>query len=604
MKSIEFYDLPRAVQERFISASQAALAPAPLAVKVASEYVGLKWFLAALAGFALTIIYVLQGFGDLGHSSAIASGVQAALYGVGFTLSFACLSRGLTLRDRALSLPFTRAVYLFPVGVIEALSSSLKLHSLSDLKGVEAGPDALELSFDDGAQFAFPAKTAEQAQLGKDAVTRSKDRLSDAQREESMRELAALDPLCQTRFPSPFSTGVPFKRPAIAWTAALFGMAVVSGAALGIGVWKIRNLMSESRLAASAHQDGSAAAFRKYLERGGTRQDIVDTHLPRAELREAEAAGSVQAIESYIDAHPNSKISSEVSAALRTALLRELESAKLAGTLASLNDFETRFPRHDAVLAELAAARHAVYERAAEHAVGLTQQRDGKRNDPADFVRRLVSYAEKSGPKVEVRFRSQLNKAAKRADGQVRESTYFAGKVSLPSQYFDGPHMQQREKLAAPLLVAALQGLFAPEVVRFEHGAPLPSIGIEDDESPLPEPSVPTLYIDQLTELSGSVTVSKPNGIFMSTAMFFYTDFVIPGDPNKLSFKVSTWRAPDKRVMTNKARTIDDVYEDLARRSLNLFLGRYLSLILKDAPEPALPRVELPESEDKDDKKG
>jgi hypothetical protein len=96
--------------------------------------------------------------------------------------------------------------------------------------------------------------------------------------------------------------------------------------------------------------------------------------------------------------------------------------------------------------------------------------------------------------------------------------------------------------------------------------------------------------------------VAKPRGIFMSAAMFFYTDFVIPGDANKLSLKVSTWRAPDKRVMQNKARSIDDVYEDLARRSLNLFLDRYLSLLMKKAPEPTLPRVELPESDDKDAK--
>jgi hypothetical protein len=602
MKSIEFYDLPRAVQERFISASQAALAPAPLAVKVASEYVGLRWFVAALAGFGLTLGYVLRGFGDLEHSTAIASGLHAGLYGIGFTLSFACLSRGLTLRDRALSLPFTRATYLFPVGVIQALSSTLKLYSLGELSAAEARANALELRFTDGSEFAFPARSAEQAELAKDAVTRSKDRLGEAQREDSMRELAALDPLCQTRFPSPFSTGVPFKRPAAAWTAALFGMAVVSGTALGIGVWKIRNAMSEGRLAAAAHQDGSAAAYRKYLERGGTRQDILDTHLPRAELREAEAAGNVPAIERYIDAHPDSKIESEVQAALRSALLRELEVARAAGTLASLNEFAERFPHHEPVADELSAARHAVYETAARRAIGLAVGREGRRNDPADFFRRLVNYAEQNGTKVEVRFRSQLNKNAKRADKQVRESSYFAGKVSLPSQYFDGEHMREREKLAAPLLVDALQTLFAPEVVRFERGETLPAIGIEDDEPPLPEPTVPTLYVHQLTELSGDVTVARPRGIFMSAAMFFYTDFVIPGDANKLSIKVSTWRAPDRRVMTNKAREIADVYEDLARRSLNLFLSRYLSSLIKDAPDLALPRIELPESDDKDGK--
>lgn len=601
MKSIEFYDLPRAVQERFISASQAALAPAPLAVRIASGYVGLKWFLAALAGFVLTIAYVLRGLGDLEHGGAIASGLQAALYGLGFTLSFACLSRGLTLRDRALSLPFTRATYLFPVGVIRAESATLELHSLQDLERIEASSHALELSFAAGARFSFPAKTAEQATLAKDAVTRSKERLGEAQREESMRELAALDPLCQTRFPSPFSTGVPFKRPAMAWTSALFGMALVSGAALGVGVWKIRNIVSEGRIAATAHQDGSAAAFRKYLERGGTRQDIVETYLPRAELREAEAQGNVAAIERYITEHADSKIGSEVATALRVALLRELESAKASGTLASLDDFARRFPRHDAIAQELAEARHAVYERAAERAASLTVER-GRRNDPADFVRRLVAFAEKNGPRVELRFRSRLNKTTKRADTQVRESSYFAGKVSVPSQYFDGPHMREREKLLAPLLLEPLQSLFAPEIVRFEHGEPLPAIGMEDDETPLPEPTVATLYIDQLTELSGGVTVAKPRGIFLNAAMFVDTDFVIPGDSSKLSIKLQTWRAPDRRVMTHRERTIDDVYEDLSRRSLNLVLRRYLAAMMKDPPERYMPKIPLRESDDKDDK--
>lgn len=601
MKSIEFYDLPRAVQERFISASQAALAPAPLAVKVASGYVGLRWFLAALAGFVLTIAYVLRGFGDLAHGGALASGLQAAIYGVGFTLSFACLSRGLTLRDRALSLPFTRATYLFPVGVIRAESATLELHSLADLERVEASPTALELSFKAGARFAFPAKTAEQAEMAKEAVTRSKERLGEAQREDSMRELAALDPLCQTRFPSPFSTGVPFKRPALAWTAALFGMAIVSGAALGVGVWKIRNIVSEGRIAAAAHQDGSAAAFRTYLERGGTRQDIVDTHLPRAELREAEAQGNVPALERYIAEHPDSKIGSEVATALRNALLRELESAKAAGTLASLNDFAARFPRHEAVAQELGAARHAVYERAAARAASLTIER-GRRNDPADFVRRLVDYVEKNGPRVELRFRSQLNKTTKRADTQVRESSYFSGQVSVPSQYFDEQHMRAREKLLAPLMIESLQSLFAPEVVRFEHGEPLPAIGMEEDETPLPEPSVPTLFVDQLTELSGSVAVMKPRALFTNAAMFVSTDFVIPGDASKLSVKVQTWRAPDRKVTTHKDRTYGDVYEDLGRRSLNLFLRRYLAAMLKDPPERYLPKIPLRETDDKDDK--
>ena len=137
MKSIEFYDLPRPIQERFVAASQATLAPTPLAVKLGSRFIGARWFAASGLALLLTLSFALQGFGDLDHSGAIASGGRALLYALGFTLAFACLTRGLTLRDRALSLPFARATYLFPAGVVHAMSSRLSVHSLSELREVD-----------------------------------------------------------------------------------------------------------------------------------------------------------------------------------------------------------------------------------------------------------------------------------------------------------------------------------------------------------------------------------------------------------------------------------------------------------------------------------
>jgi hypothetical protein len=44
------------------------------------------------------------------------------------------------------------------------------------------------------------------------------------------------------------------------------------------------------------------------------------------------------------------------------------------------------------------------------------------------------------------------------------------------------------------------------------------------------------------------------------------------------------------------------VYEDLGRRSLNLFLRRYLAAMLKDPPERYLPKIPLREPDDKDQK--
>lgn len=598
MKSIEFYDLPRPIQERFVAAAQASLAPAPLAIRLGSRFVGARWFVAAAVGFAVTAWFASRGFGELGHEGALASRWHAFIYCVGFTISFACLTRGLTVRDKALSLPFARATYLFPMGVVDAMSSSLNVHSLADLSKVEATASSLNVTFKDGATFEFPAKDQEQAEAAKNAVTQSQSRLDEATRADSVRHLAALDPLCQTNFPSPFSEDVPFKRPTPMWGAALLGMALVSGAALGVGVWEVRNKLSARRLVEAARALDTTAGYRQYLARGGQQPEIVEVLLPRAELAEAKARGGVEPIEQFIAAHPDSKIQAEVDEALRAALLTALEDAKGPGTLAALSQFAAKHPKHAPVAAELAQARHAVYQAAAEHAASQTVSNGTRVSNPSAFFRRLVQYTEKHGPKVELRFRSQLGKSHNTADAHVRSSAYFGGNSTLPSRYFGPEDMRKREAMAGPLLITALQGLFKPELVRFELGEPLPSPEPGERATDLPEPAVPTLYIDHRTELSGVHVNPKPRGLFLGAGIFFDTEFVIPGDDHRLQMSVPTWRTPARSVMRHKKRTTGDVYEDLARRSFTLFLRRYLERVLLDPPDISLPDIELQAEED------
>lgn len=603
MKSIEFYDLPRPVQERFVAASQASLAPAPLAMRPAPKYVGARWFIACALGFSLTAAFAFYGFGDLKHPSALATGVHALIYCLGFTLSFASLTRGLTLRDRALSLPFARGTYLFPMGVVEANSSALNVHSLADLRTVEATAAALSVTFVDGTSFDFPAQDQGQADAAKRAVNESQERLDEATRADSQRHMAALDPLLRTNFPSPFSQDVPFKRPTTVWSIGLLGMAIVSGAALGVGVWEVRNKLSARKLAASARALDTTAAYREYLERGGRSPEIVDVLLPRAELAEAKARGNVAAIEQYITAHPGSKIPNEVAEALRDSLLAALERAKVPGTLAALSEFERAHPQHEPVSQELAEARHQVYRMAAARAKERSIATGVRRSDPAAFLERLVAHAEKHGPRVEVRFRSVLGKSYKQADNQVRSGSYFAGNASLPSRHFREAETRAREALAGPLLVSALQSLFSTEIVQFELGAPLPGSDEEDKPLPLPEPTVASLYVDNRIELSGAVINAKPRGIFFGAGMFFDTKFLLPGSDDRLDINVRAWRSPTRTVMRSSQRTTADVYEDLARRSMNMFLRRYLKRVLRDPPEISLPAVVLPDAQDeKDDK--
>jgi hypothetical protein len=601
MKSIEFYDLPRPVQERFVAASQASLAPAPLAIRPASRYVGARWFLLTVIGFSITSVFAWHGFGDLTQSSALATGVHALIYCIGFALSFASLTRALTLRDRALSLPFARATYLFPMGVVEATSSALKIHSLAELRTVEARTAALNVTFVDGTSFDFPAQDQAQAEAAKRAVTESQERLDEATRADSVRGLAALDPLLWTNFPSPFSQDVPFKRPTSMWAFALLAMAVVAGAALGIGVWEVRNKLSARRLAEAARALDTTAAYRQYLSRGGRSPEILEVLLPRAELAEAQAQGSVGAIEEYIASHPGTKIQDEVAAALRAALLAALERAKQPGTLAALAAFTASYPHHEPVAKELAAARHQIYRAATDRAKELAIATGSRRSDPAAFFERLVAYAEKHGPKVEIRFRSTLGKSYKAADKNVRSGSFFAGNSSLPSRYFGESELRGREALAGPLLVSAFQSLFSEEILQFEVGPALTATGEDDKVLALPEPTVPSLYVDYRIELSGAVINPKPRGMFFGAGMFFDTDFRLPDSDARMEINVRTWRAPTRAVMRSRARSTGDVYEDLARRSFNMFLRRYLRRVLRDPPELSLPPLVLPDAQDEKD---
>ena len=116
-----------------------------------------------------------------------------------------------------------------------------------------------------------------------------------------------------------------------------------------------------------------------------------------------------------------------------------------------------------------------------------------------------------------------------------------------------------------------------------------------------PIAAVPTLFIDYRIELSGSVLNAKPRGIFFGAGMFFDTAFVLPGSDTRLELYVKTWRSPTRNVMRLKNRTAGDVYEDLARRSFNLFLRRYLDRIFQAPPAAVLPPLALPD-QDADDK--
>ncbi|HVJ92204.1 MAG TPA: hypothetical protein VM580_20530, partial [Labilithrix sp.] len=336
-----------------------------------------------------------------------------------------------------------------------------------------------------------------------------------------------------------------------------------------------RNWGSDKQLYARATQANDSASYRQYLARGAAYKDEVsDVLLPRAELRDAERIGTVEALLEYKKSHPNSKIGNELSEAIRKAMLAELEKAKAPGTLATLQDFARRYPEHG-VEPELSAAIHAVYSR---ELAAYKKTAPTKDKAAVAFVERLFAYAEKHGPKVEIRFRRKAPTTLERADLFILRTPNFMGVVTYPSRFFDEKHAGPREATLAKALSSQFGSGLPPELFEVALG---PVVA----EPELPEPKSPTLFITHVPEWSGhNYTTTRPRGSYIGLTFNFEAIFVIPGDPKPYRFKSEIFRHAATHVLARPNEPLlapgqaeELVYETMGQDAFEQFGRRLLA---------------------------
>jgi hypothetical protein len=272
----------------------------------------------------------------------------------------------------------------------------------------------------------------------------------------------------------------------------------------------------------------------------------------------------------YAEAHPDSKIRTEITLALREALLRDLVRVQQEGTLGALEQFKATTPAHKVIEPELAAARAQVF------AAALAQYKAKARPDERiqQVFEALLRHSERQGPSVQVRFRREVPKSAERSDSAIRRSAYYAGKASLPSQYFSKEYAEPREKVAGQALVEALQKHFSPEILRFELGPGL------EGEGELPKVDVPTLFITHTTEMSGGYTTNRPRGVYVGLGLMILADFVIPESEASYRTRYSVWLPPDINEISRESLTPQQVYERNATEGFARFNAKLLAELL------------------------
>ena len=574
MRSVDFYQQSRAVQERFLSGASGDAAP-QFWLRVAQRVpIPWGWGVSALAALGVFVGLLAIGYGTAGSRLALAPIYMAAVYGAAVWMFVICILGAARVLSAPGWLPFQTGVYLFPIGVVDARTVRIQVYPFSELEHAEApGGQRLTLRFKRGASFSFAIPNAEKAEVLVDTALKRKEQVARLEAEQNAHDLATLDPLLDTGIPSPFLPTQPLARQVPFWARWWTVVALAPALGLAWPIWQIRNVMSERVMFGAAQAADSPQAYRDYLATGGTRREVRDLLLPRAELRIARESGSVAAVEKVVEKYKDLPVHSEFELALRELLLAELDTAKKKGTLAALRGLKTAFTRGDLIEIELEDAFHEVYAKALKKYESQAPEKD---DEAIAFFRKLVAYAEKHGPHVEIRFRRELRESVDAADKVVRKSQYYGGASNIPSRYFDAKHAAKRERRIADRIIARFDRTFPHEILKVQLAKP-----IGQDEA-LPAVKVPTLLVTHSTLMSGAYMSRDPVGTYVGVGVVFEGSFQIPNAAETIDYRLSVWRQPKIAIIKKEKLTPEQVYDSLTVDAFNRFAKKFLLQMFRD----------------------
>ena len=575
MKAVDFYTLPRAIQDRFVGSVMSGFPPAPILASKGGTSTKTRWLLSSAVSFIALIVCARLGFGDLESSLSLYSAKAIPLYflfvflvGFGLLQAFARV-----VRERAL--PYSAGIYLFPACLIDARNDQFKVYETRDLTTVEVQGTAMKIAFAGGASFLFPLVNPAAGQEVVAEVQAARDRAMHATATEDPKELVAVDPLHNPRFSSPVGPSDQYELKRAPW--GRIGAVIAAGIAIVFGpsIWALRNRASDNKMYGRSTQVNDTPTYRLYMLHGSSHKgEVGDILLPRSELRDAVKANTVDALLKYKQEHPGSKISLEVQAATRSAMLAALEKAKEPGTLEALTDFDKRYP-DNGVGPEYSAAVHAVYTRNLDQ---YRQKAPTKDKNASAAIERLFSFAEKNGPKVEVRFRRRANPTLERADQFILKTPTFMGVVTYPSRFFDDKHDTTREATLGKTVATAFDSGLAAELFDVSVGAVVP-------EGELPEPKVPTIYITHGVDWQGAnYTSTRPRGSYIGLNYIMEAVFWIPGDLKPYKYRQEFAKAPPLQVLhtdngpgPGPGEAEEKVYETMSTDVFDQFGRKFLA---------------------------
>jgi hypothetical protein len=470
---MDFYKLSREKQERFLASTQGSAPPAPIVESVGDGGRMIRWAAGSGAALlALIILYVLQ-FGVLGASLAVHGAVYLLVYaGLLFAIPYCALRAFASFRGKKI-LPYKPGIYVFPMCAVDARDKVLRIFAMTDLANVgkATAGGSLRLSFKGGGAFSFPAKDAHDAESLNRIVDNAQEQVKHALASGDDSELTTLDPFYEARksWTSPIGPKEPLVDRAPPWRRFDYAIAAAAAIVLGPTLWFMHNKSSDDSMLKKAVATNTPESYQSYLSVGKRHtEEVAGTLLPRAELTHAKAAQTVEAVQAFIDAHPKSAIDAEAQDALREALLRELDKAKKGGSLASLAEFQKKYP-NNGLAKEIAAAKHDFYVAAINRFKTMAPSDDA---NLLAFVTRLAKFLETHGPEIMIVFHREISaKALEQADKFMAGSS--SNRAFGPHQvtkYFPDTADQPKEAEVAAAFDKAMKKIFAPDLAVVKAG--------------------------------------------------------------------------------------------------------------------------------------
>lgn len=566
MQRFDFYNLPRSLQDRFIESTQGVAVPLPIALRISRNPARMIWLAASVLFLIAWAAVAFRGFGDLNHSAALGGPTMIGIFVALALGALGCAGRAYVLSLRAAHAPFVAGDYVFPSGVVQVHGSTIQFYDASMVSAEQQG-SLVTFAIGGAGKLALTLPSVDEASEAVRAFREGKERWVAAKPDDAL-ERARLYCLCESGVPNPLAPTRPHPKPPLGPVIAVCAGVILLAGLLGSGLSLYRDTASEQTLYQSATQRDSVEAYASYLERGGKRPEVREILLPRARLKQAIADGSIGAVIDFARENQGSKIQPEIDAALRAALLRELEVARQSGTLAAVRELEGRYEQVQLIAPELKAAQHAVYE--AAYQSYLAQSAGDKALD--EFIGHLLTFAEQHGPRVELRFSHDFPQDPQILDSIIKKNEkYFLGGRSLPSQYFVGAPAREREKTLGERIVHRLGELFPKDVLDFQL-APLP----EKENVALSEVTGPTLTIVHKETLSGGFVGGAPKSMYLGATVRMDARFQLPSDRPSHEYHFGVWKNPSYAIGEERPTEIPKVYGRMMDDAFEQFFTEYL----------------------------